>query len=103
MSLSGDIATGPPFQIALLAEIIAFYGYFWRKQGETLGMRAWKIRVVDEAGATKLGTDISAIAHSAGIVGCLRRRLCLAILFDNKQTWHDKLSGTFVVHLPDRE
>jgi len=24
-------------------------------------------------------------------------------LGDNKQTWHDKLSGTFVVHLPDRE
>ena len=36
--ISGDVVTGPLFHLTLIAEIIAFFGYFWRKQGETLGL-----------------------------------------------------------------
>ena len=38
-------------QAALLAVWIAFYVYFWSKQGQTLGMRAWRLAVADESGA----------------------------------------------------
>ena len=102
--LSGDVATGPLFQLTLVAEIVAFFGYFWRKQGETLGMRAWKIRVVDGAGELPSWQQILlrllVAPASLAAVGIGYAWLYLG---DNKQTWHDKLSGTFVVHLPDRE
>ena len=102
--ISGDVVTGPLFQLTLIAEIIAFFGYFWRKQGETLGMRAWKIRVVDEAGALLswkqilLRLCIAPLSMAAFGMG-----YAWLYLGDNKQTWHDKVSGTFVVHLPDRD
>lgn len=104
VSLSGDVATGPPFQIALLAEIIAFFGYFWRKQGETLGMRAWKIRVVDEAGGLPSWKQIFLrLLVAPASLAALGIGYAWLYLGDNKQTWHDKLSSTFVLHLPDRK
>jgi uncharacterized RDD family membrane protein YckC len=29
----------------------AFYGYFWKRSGQTIGMRAWRIRVESSTGA----------------------------------------------------
>ena len=34
------------FKIYLLAAIFAFFGWFWTHGGQTLGMRAWKIKIV---------------------------------------------------------
>ena len=102
--LSGDVATGPLFQATLLAEIVAFFGYFWRKQDETLGMRAWHIRVVDEAGELpswkQIFLRLLVAPVSLAVFGIGYAWLYLDA---NRQTWHDKLSSTFVVHLPDRE
>lgn len=102
--ISGDVVTGLLFQLTLIVEIVAFFGYFWRKQGETLGMRAWKIRVIDEAGALPswqrilLRLCIAPLSVAAFGIG-----YAWLYLGDNKQTWHDKVSGTFVVYLPDRD
>ena len=104
VSISGDVVTGLLFQLTLIVEIVAFFGYFWRKQGETLGMRAWKIRVIDEAGALPswqrilLRLCIAPLSIAAFGIG-----YAWLYLGDNKQTWPDKFSGTFVVHLPDRD
>ena len=40
------------FRLALLACWALFYGYFWSAQGQTLGMRAWRLLLVDERGAS---------------------------------------------------
>jgi len=37
-------------QAALLATWLTFYLYFWTRQGQTLGMRAWRLAVADENG-----------------------------------------------------
>lgn len=41
-----------PFMISTTAILtpIIFYSYFWYKGGQTLGMRSWKLRVVNLAG-----------------------------------------------------
>lgn len=39
------------FQLGWLALIVGFYVYFWRRGGQTLGMRAWRIRLQSEDGA----------------------------------------------------
>lgn len=104
VSLSGDVVTGLAFQLTLLAEIIAFFGYFWRKQGETLGMRAWKIRVVDEHGAPPNWKQILLRLLIAPLsLICFALGYAWLYISSNQQTWHDKASATFVVHIPDRK
>jgi uncharacterized RDD family membrane protein YckC len=34
------------FQLGWLILIIAFFCFFWRKAGQTLGMRAWRLKIV---------------------------------------------------------
>ncbi|MGD8690123.1 MAG: RDD family protein, partial [Gammaproteobacteria bacterium] len=38
------------FRLYLLALAFLFFGWFWTHGGQTLGMRAWKIRVLREDG-----------------------------------------------------
>ena len=102
--LSGDVVTGPAFQLTLLGEIIAFFGYCWHKQGETLGMRAWKIRVVDENGELPSWKQIFLRLLIAPLsLACFAVGYAWLYLGERKQTWHDRASATFVVHIPDRE
>jgi uncharacterized RDD family membrane protein YckC len=39
------------FAAYLAAVIIAFYGYFWCKAGQTIGMKAWRLRVQNSDGS----------------------------------------------------
>lgn len=38
------------FKIYLLLAIFGFFGWFWTHGGQTLGMRAWKIKIVQHDG-----------------------------------------------------
>ena len=42
----GAALQGPLFQFGLYFEACLFYSYFWRLHGQTLGMQAWKIKLV---------------------------------------------------------
>jgi uncharacterized RDD family membrane protein YckC len=74
-----------------------FVGWFWQRAGQTLGMLAWRIKVVNED-LTPLtwGTALKRflVGTAAGGLGLL---WCL---FDkNKLALQDKLTKTRVVHL----
>ncbi|HET7306497.1 MAG TPA: RDD family protein [Gammaproteobacteria bacterium] len=43
---------GPLYQFYLLAIAFAFFGWFWTHGGQTLGMRAWRLKLIDGRGAT---------------------------------------------------
>jgi uncharacterized RDD family membrane protein YckC len=83
--------------------IVSFFTLFWRKNGQTLGMQAWRIKVVDSQGrppnALKailrcFGASLSAACLGLGYLWCLVDR--------NGRYWHDYLSGTELVLLPKR-
>ncbi|RJG51524.1 RDD family protein [Motilimonas pumila] len=38
------------YQIWIWSVFVGFYAFFWSKAGQTLGMRAWKLRVQNEDG-----------------------------------------------------
>lgn len=87
--------------VGLLLLIEMFYWYFWCKDGQTLGMRAWRLRV--------RGNDGGPIRLEAAVLRGLCAPLSLALaglgyfwcLWDKEgKTWHDRLSGTEVVVLP---
>ena len=95
------IKPNPFFSLYLLFTLFTFYAWFWHKSGQTLGMRAWKIRIVSDSGA------------NPGWGSCYLR-LCCALLslacfglgywwrLFKPYTWHDRLSGTRIVDVSPR-
>ncbi len=89
--------------IAVLTAVL-FFGWFWLKNGQTLGMQAWRIKLVGFDGAPPSVRQI--------IIRCLAATLsaaCLGLgylwcLFDrNGRYWHDYLSRTELVLVPRKE
>ena len=91
------IEHNPFFSLYLLFVLFTYYAFFWSRSGQTLGMRAWKIRIVAEDGG------------NPGWVTCYLRLLCALLsltclglgylwrLF-RPYTWHDRLSHTRVIY-----
>ena len=50
MTESGQSVGGPVFYIVLFMSIFSFFAFFWSKRGQTLGMQAWKIRILSKEG-----------------------------------------------------
>ena len=76
---------------------------FWRKNGQTLGMQAWRIKLVDEDGAPP-GTGRSVLRCLAAMVsaGCLGLGYLWCLVDRDGRYWHDYLSHTQLVLLPRR-
>jgi uncharacterized RDD family membrane protein YckC len=92
------------FRAYLLAVAAVFYGSFWRR-GETLGMRAWKLRVVAADGRPP-GWDRALLRFASALLSWAVLGLgFLWVLVDRERlAWHDRLSGTrLVVREPRRE
>ena len=81
-----------------------FFCAFWVKSGQTLGMQAWRIKLVNFSGEVPnirqgvmrcLAAVLSAACLGLGYLWCLVDR--------NGRYWHDYLSGTELILLPKRE
>lgn len=83
------------YKMILLAVAYLFFDWFWRHGGQTLGMRAWRIRLsaVDDKAITRKHT----ISHFA--CGLLLFGLTLLFMFTNahQQALHDRLSKTKII------
>ena len=86
------------FELSLLAIIVLFFCGFWVHGGQTLGMRAWRIRVVrDDGGA--LTWPRAAARFALGVVAAAPAGLGLwwSLFEPGKRGWHDRWTGTRVV------
>jgi uncharacterized RDD family membrane protein YckC len=86
------------FEASLLGIAMAFFCGFWVHGGQTVGMRAWHIRVVRDDGRA-LTWGAAAARFGAGLVSTLPAGLGLWwSFFDrDKRGWHDRWTGTRVV------
>ena len=98
---SGEAVVGLLVQSVLLLELIGFYLFFWSRQGQTLGMKAWRIRLVDTTGHPPAFKQLLIRLATAplSVLSCGLGYLWF-YMGDRRQTWHDRLSDTMVVHLP---
>lgn len=100
-----ELHPGSPLSnlLFLLDLVIAFllFGWFWTHGGQTLGMRAWKIKVVTYDGSPfqwphaffrYVGALFSWMALGVGF--------WIAIFDPNKLTWHDRFSRTHLAKTP---
>lgn len=84
----------------LLVVTAAYFVVSWVKVGQTIGMRAWKVKLVSTEGA-RINTRVAVMRFvlalvSLAIVGC---GFWYALFDPGKRTWHDKLCGTRMVRL----
>jgi uncharacterized RDD family membrane protein YckC len=94
----------PLFTAYIFVVTFFFFGWFWTHGGQTLGMRAWRVRVVrhDDGGPiTWMQAVLRFLAAAASwLVGGLG---FLWSLFDKEQrTWHDIYSESVLVVLPKK-
>ena len=95
------IESSPLFSLYLVFTVFTFYAWFWHRSGQTLGMRAWKIRIVSEFGGNpSWGTGYLRLMFA------LISLLCFGLgyfwrLF-KPYTWHDRLSQTRIIDVSPR-
>jgi uncharacterized RDD family membrane protein YckC len=91
------------YQAALIAIVVLFFGVFWTRKGQTLGMTAWRLKIERLDGALPTWRD--ALLRLAGaLISLVALGLgYLWIWIDREQrAWHDRWSGTRVVVVPKR-
>ena len=88
-------------QLIALMAVVAFFSYFWLKNGQTLSMQAWRIKLVNSsAGPIRFHQSVIRALAAVLSIACLGAGYWWC-LFDAKgKTWHDHLSRTELVLLP---
>lgn len=88
----------PAYQAYLLAVAFLFFGGFWTRGGQTLGMRAWKIRLRSADGGAvgwrQAGLRFAAALLSFGLLGL---GFFAALADPEKRCWHDRIARTRMV------
>lgn len=101
-----------------------FYGYFWRRRGQTLGMQTWRLKVIKPDGRllswadsmgrcaaslilpSMCGLAANFLYHSEGafalslVFGFVGNYLW-ALVNGKRLAWHDQLSATVVIRVPE--
>lgn len=88
-------------RVALLAVTAAYFVISWSRGGQTIGMRAWRLRVVDTDGSALpwprallrfLVAIVSLVALGFGFLWCF--------VDSGKRSWHDVAARSILVRLP---
>ena len=88
---------------ALFGVTFLFYYWFWSHGGQTLGMRAWRIQVVDaslDGRAVNLVQSLSRFLAAVLSWGCFGLGYLWVLISPSGDSWHDSLSNTRTLLLP---
>lgn len=93
--------------VARTVIIVSLYGFFvlfWVKQGQTLGMQAWRIQLVSmEGGNPRLSQALLRCVGATLSAACLGLGYLWCLVDKRKRYWHDYLSGTELILLAKRD
>ncbi len=92
------IESSPFFSLYLVLVIFLFYSWFWSKCGQTLGMRVWKIQIINDHGRNPAWpVSILRLVFAIFSIACFGLGYWWRLF--KPYTWHDKLSQTRIVDL----
>jgi uncharacterized RDD family membrane protein YckC len=83
----------PLFLVYLLAVVVAYYSYFWTAGRFSIGMRAWRVRLVTRAGEP-LSLSDALRRLGWGLATLVPLGLISMYLDPDRLSWQDRLSGT---------
>ena len=91
------------YRLLLLTIVILFFGMFWTRRGQTLGMQAWRLRIQREDGSPLSWLDVFKRLGAATVSLCLAGIGYWWIWIDrDRLAWPDRWTRTRVVVLPKR-
>lgn len=98
MEEDGAIGHDPVLFVLLFCTAWAFFGYFWRRTGQTLGMQVWDIRVQNEDG-TAISWLQAFMRMLLGVAswGTLGLGYLWQIVDRDRLTWTDRFSDSVTV------
>jgi len=89
------------YRLLLLAVVVVFFGVFWTRRGQTLGMTAWRLRLQREDGSLLSWLDVFKRLAAATVSLCLAGLGYWWIWVDrDRLAWPDRWTKTRVVVLP---
>ena len=91
------------YQCLLLAIIVIFFGLFWTRQGQTLGMMAWRLKIEREDASLMTWGDVFK-RLAAALVSLLPAGAGYFWIWIDRDrlAWPDRWTHTRVVVLPKR-
>lgn len=103
MAETGALSGDPLLSSVLFITLFLFFGYFWTRTGQTLGMQVWRIRIETPDGLS-IRWSQALLRFMMGWVSWLCAGLgYLWMLWDGgRQTWTDKFSESIVVSVPKK-
>lgn len=89
------------YQAFIVLQVVAYFTAFWSRGGQTVGMRAWRLRI-ETADGRPLAVTAALLRILATLVAVAPLGAGIAwILVDRERRGlHDRLAGTRVVRLP---
>lgn len=93
----------PLLTILLVLSLWGFFGFFWRRRGQTLGMQAWRIRIQNEDGSAI--TWLQAFMRIlAGILSwsLLGLGYLWQLVNRDRRSWTDLASDSVTVHVKEK-
>ena len=90
-------------QIYVLGIAFLYFGYSWRRGGQTIGMKSWRLRLQSsEPGKADISWRQCLVRYSVSIFSWLLAGLgFLWTLFSPQhRSWHDLASNTHLIVLP---
>jgi uncharacterized RDD family membrane protein YckC len=93
----------PAYQLLLVVTAAAFFITSWVRGGQTLGMRAWRLKVERDSGEP-VDVRTGLVRFAGALLSVLAGGLGLLWLWVDRDelTWHDRLAGTRVIVLPKK-
>ncbi|TVP58784.1 MAG: RDD family protein [Halomonadaceae bacterium] len=99
-----EIGFDPILFLLLFGSVTWFFGHFWTRTGQTIGMQTWLIRVQNADGTTVTWLQVF-MRMLLGIASWLPLGLGFfwVLLDRNKLTWTDRFSDSVTVRVPTPE
>lgn len=88
----------PLYLVSLFMAAWFYFAISWRKGGSTLGMRAWKVKLLTEGG-NQIGWGVSLLRFCAAWLGFVffASGFILSLLRKDRACWHDLISKSRLV------
>jgi uncharacterized RDD family membrane protein YckC len=84
----------------LLITTFLFFGFFWTRSGQTLGMMAWRLRAQSETGFSLSWTQAMIRFFAAMLsIALFGLGYWITIFSDQKVTWHERWSNSVTVRI----
>ena len=96
-----EIGENALYRVVLVLVVYGFFVGFWIRSGRTLGMQSWGLQLESSDGG-KPGLAACTIRFFAALLSWVPAGLGFWWQLVDKEnlTWHDRLSGTRIVHYP---